>query len=144
MPFVKVDFVAVDKKNEVHINALYKIIREREFNISNVEIPDFNEHKSFVENISYRKWKLIFIDDQLLGNYYINYENYIGINLLTNNINYYRLIIEKILSLESPLPEIKSVRNRDFLINVSPQNKTLNEVLTMLNFKHIQNTYLCN
>ena len=123
---------------------LEKLLGKAQEVLSNVEIPDFNDHKSFVEHISYRKWKLIFLDDQLLGNYYINYENYIGINLLTNNIYYYRLIIEKILSLESPLPEIKSIRNRDFLINVSPQNKTLNEVLTMLNFKHIQNTYLCN
>lgn len=140
---MKVDFVAVDKKNEVHINSLYKIIREREFNISNIEIPDFNDHKSFVENISYRKWNLIFIDDELLGNYYINYENYLGINLLTNSINHYKVIIEKILSIESPLPEIKSIRNKDFLINVPPQNKSLNEVLKILNFKHIQNTYLC-
>lgn len=140
---MKVDFVEVDKKNEVHINSLYRIIREREFNISNIEMPDFNDHKSFVENISYRKWNLIFIDDQLVGNYYINYENYIGINLLTKSINYYKIILEKILSNESPLPEIKSIRNRDFLINVSPQNKSLNKVLRMLNFKHIQNTYLC-
>ncbi len=140
---MKIDFVAVDKKNEVHINSLYKIIIEREFNISNVELPNFNDHKSFVENINYRKWNLIFIDNQLIGNYYINYENYIGINLLTNSIKYYRIIIEKIISIERPLPEIKSLRNRDFLINVSPQNKSLNEVLRMLNFKHIQNTYLC-
>tara|TARA_B100000886_G_C20413966_1_gene488408 strand:- start:189 stop:614 length:426 start_codon:yes stop_codon:yes gene_type:complete len=140
---LKIDFVAVDKKNEVHINSLYKIIIEREFNISNVELPNFNDHKSFVENINYRKWNLIFIDNQLIGNYYINYENYIGINLLTNSIKYYRIIIEKIISIERPLPEIKSLRNRDFLINVSPQNKSLNEVLRMLNFKHIQNTYLC-
>ena len=140
---MKVDFVEVDKKNELHINLLYRIIREREFNISNIEMPDFKDHKSFVENISYRKWNLIFIDDQLVGNYYINYENYIGINLLTNSLSHYRIIIEKILSNESPLPEIKSIRNRDFLINVSPQNKSLNEVLRMLNFKHIQNTYLC-
>lgn len=140
---MKVNFVAVDKKNEFHINSLYKIIREREFNISNVELPNFKDHKFFVENINYRKWNLIFIDDQLIGNYYINYENHIGINLITNSINYYRIIIEKIISIERPLPEIKSYRNRDFVINVSPQNKSLIEVLRMLNFKHIQNTYLC-
>ena len=140
---MKLDFVEVDKKNEVHINSLYRIITEREFNISNIEMPDFKNHKLFVENINYRKWNLIFIDDQLVGNYYINYENYIGINLLTDSLNHYRIIIEKILSNESPLPEIKSIRNREFLINVSPQNKSLNKVLRMLNFKHIQNTYLC-
>ena len=140
---MKIDFIAVDKKNKIHIDSLYKIIREREFNISNTELPDYNDHKSFVENINYRKWNLIYSDEHLIGNYYINYENLIGINLITNSIDYYSIIIKKILSIESPLPEIKSVRNRYFVINASPQNKYLNEALRLLNFKHIQNTYLC-
>ena len=140
---MKIDFIAVDKKNKLHIDYLYKIIREREFNISNIELPDYNDHKYFVENINYRKWNLIFSNDHLIGNYYISYENFIRINLITNSINYYSIIIKKILLIESPLPEIKSIRNRDFLINVSPQNKYLNEALRLLNFKHIQSTYLC-
>ena len=115
---MKIDFIAVDKKNKIHIDSLYKIIREREFNISNTELPDYNDHKSFVENINYRKWNLIYSDEHLIGNYYINYENLIGINLITNSIDYYSIIIKKILSIESPLPEIKSVRNRYFVINI--------------------------
>ena len=92
---MKIDFIAVDKKNKLHIDYLYKIIREREFNISNIELPDYNDHKYFVENINYRKWNLIFSNDDLIGNYYISYENFIGINLITNSINYYSIIIKK-------------------------------------------------
>ncbi len=140
---MKLKFESVDKNNKMHIDLLYRILKKRKFNISHKEMPDFNAHKSFVENINYRKWNLIYDDDQLIGNYYINYENFIGINLLINNTNHYRTIIEEILLTENPLPEIKSIRNNDFLINVSPNNKFLNEALRLLNCKHIQSTYIC-
>lgn len=140
---MKLRFVEVDKFNKIHIDLLYEILKKREYNISHREFPDYNTHKLFVENINYRKWNLIYNDDQLIGNYYINYENFIGINLLVNNIYYYQIIIKEILSIEIPLPEIKSKRNKYFLINSSPQNKFLNDALKLLNFRHIQSTYLC-
>ena len=140
---MKLRFVEVDKFNKIHIDSLYEILKKRQYNISHRELPDYNTHKLFVENINYRKWNLIYNDDQLIGNYYINYENFIGINLLVNNIYYYQIIIKEILSIESPLPEIKSKRNKYFLINSSPQNKFLNDALKLLNFRHIQSTYLC-
>jgi len=140
---VKLRFVEVDKFNKIHIDLLYEILKKRQHNISHIELPDFNTHKLFVENINYRKWNLIYNKDQLIGNYYINYENFIGINLLVNNIYYYQIIIKEILSIENPLPEIKSIRNKYFLINSSPQNKFLNDALKLLNFRQIQSTYLC-
>ena len=140
---MKLRFVEVDKFNKIHIDSLYEILKKRQYNISHRELPDYNTHKLIVENINYRKWNLIYNDDQLIGNYYINYENFIGINLLVNNIYYYQIIIKEILSIESPLPEIKSKRNKYFLINSSPQNKFLNDALKLLNFRHIQSTYLC-
>lgn len=140
---MKLRFLEVDKFNKIHIDLLYEILKKRQYNISHRELPDYNTHKLFVENINYRKWNFIYNDDQLIGNYYINYENFIGINLLVNNIYYYQIIIKEILSIENPLPEIKSIRNKYFLINSSPQNKFLNDALKLLNFRHIQSTYLC-
>ena len=140
---MKLRFLEVDKFNKIHIDLLYEILKKRQYNISHRELPDYNTHKLFVENINYRKWNFIYNDDQLIGNYYINYENFIGINLLVNNIYYYQIIIKEILSIESPLPEIKTIRNKYFLINSSPQNKFLNDALKLLNFRHIQSTYLC-
>ena len=140
---MKLRFLEVDKFNKIHIDLLYEILKKRQYNISHRELPDYNTHKLFVDNINYRKWNFIYNDDQLIGNYYINYENFIGINLLVNNIYYYQIIIKEILSIENPLPEIKSIRNKYFLINSSPQNKFLNDALKLLNFRHIQSTYLC-
>ncbi len=107
-------------------------------------MPDYQSHLDFVQNNNYRKWILIYKERNLFGSYYITFDNFIGINLISNNTNDYKSLIEIILVSENPLPEIKSVRNSNFLINASPHNKSLINALEILKFKHIQTTYLCN
>ena len=36
------------KKIDAHIDALYVILKNRKFNISNNSLPSFNEHKLFI------------------------------------------------------------------------------------------------
>ncbi len=137
------NFTDIDKKNKTHIDFLYEILQKRSHNISHRKMPEYNSHCNFVENHKYRKWKLIFKKGKLFGSYYITFENCIGINLLSNNTKAYKNLIENIISFETPLPEIKSFRNKYFLINSSPDNISLINALKTLNYKHIQLTYLC-
>ena len=77
---------------------------------------------------------IIFRNDKYYGTYYLRRDNYIGINLLTSIEYDYFLIIKYILSLEKPLKEIKSIRNKFFLINTNPNNKPLLRAIKRFNF----------
>ena len=136
-------FVKVNKESQEHIFKLYEILKKRKFNISNTEIPSYEEHKNFVKSNKYRKWVMIFKEDKSYGTYYLRRDNYIGINLLTSIEYEYFLIIKHILSLEKPLKEIKSLRNKFFLINSNPNNKALLQAIKKFDFMHIENSYLC-
>tara|TARA_B100000282_G_scaffold78280_1_gene54212 strand:- start:85 stop:540 length:456 start_codon:yes stop_codon:yes gene_type:complete len=136
-------FVKVNKENQNHISILYEILKKRKFNISNIEIPSYEQHVNFVKSNRYRKWVIIFKNDKSYGTYYLRRDNYIGINLLTSIEYDYFLIIKYILSLEKPLKEIKSIRNKFFLINTNPNNKPLLRAIKRFNFLHVENSYLC-
>ena len=107
-------------------------------------MPNFYDHKNFVLNNKYRKWCLIYKNTNLIGSYYITFENFIGLNLSLCNVNDYIDLIKNILLKNKPLPEIKSERNKYFSINITPNNHKFIDAIKLLNFKHIQNTYLCN
>ena len=136
-------FIKVNKDSQNHISILYEILKKRKFNISNLEIPSYEQHVNFVKSNKYRKWVIIFRNDKYYGTYYLRRDNYIGINLLTSIENDYFLIIKYILSLEKPLKEIKSIRNKFFLINTNPNNKPLLRAIKRFNFLHVENSYLC-
>ena len=137
-------FVKVNVDNKEHLKLLYKILKKRKYNISNKQIPEYDKHVDFVRNINYRKWFLIFKENNIFGTYYITKNNYISINLLSPKSNDYLEVIKFILSKFKPLKEIKSIRNKDFLVNTNPRNIGLIKALKDLNFEHIENSYLCN
>ena len=87
-------FVKVDKESQEHIFKLYEILKQRKFNISNTEIPSYEQHENFVKSNKYRKWVIIFKKDKYYGTYYLRRDNYIGINLLTSIEYEYFLIIK--------------------------------------------------
>ena len=78
-----------------------------------------------------------------IGTFYITFDNYIGINLIEATYKDYINVIKYILDSETPLEEIKSVRNKNFLINTNPENLVFKKAIKELNFVHLQNTYLC-
>ncbi len=132
------------EKVKSHIDLLYDLLEKREFNISHNFLPDYKSHKEFVENYIYRVWKLVYEGENLIGTYYITYENFLGINLISSDYLDYEEVIKYVLKNETPLEEIKSTRNKNFLINVNPDNLIFKKALNKLNFKLIQNTYLCS
>ena len=137
-------FKKIDKNNDKDIKELFDLIKVRKYKISHTNEPNFKDHKNFVKNNPYRKWMFIFKDNSIIGSFYITFENYIGINIVIDNKNLYLKTITLLLSEFKPLPEIKSIRNKFFLFNSSPENKEYIKALEELNMNHIQNTYSSN
>lgn len=121
--------IKVDPNNHLHIESLYSFLKDRKFNISHNDLPNYETHLEFVKNNPYRKWFLVSFDLKLIGSVYILYDNGIGIDL---NAKYYFLIkeiIKQINIITKPLNSIKSIRTDKFHINISPLNKELNKKL---------------
>ena len=128
---------------EDQVKILYKLLKKRKFKISHKTIPSYENHKKFVYSNPYRKWFLIKFDESYLGNFYLTYQNIIGINLINYDDNAQLLSILKfIIEKYKPLKEIPSIRNSNFLINTSPSNLELNKKLKKMGYQVIQNTYL--
>ena len=129
------------KKNDVHIKALYELLKNRKFNISNHNLPTFREHKLFVINNPYRAWYLIEVNNLFVGTMYLLKDNCIGIYVEDQNKYVIEKIIDWVLRNKKPLPAIKSVRAPDFHINIAPNNKILSSVLRKMGATPIQLTY---
>ena len=129
--------------NKSQINILFELLKERSNNISHSSETSFEEHKSFVEKHPYRVWYLLTRHDLPIGSIYLTNENSIGINMnQLIDVNDIQSIFEFVQSNYSPLPAIKSIRRKDFHINVSPENQNLLDCLKSLNKKEIQSTFL--
>ena len=129
------------KKTDEHVEVLYELIKNRKFNISNNKLPNFSEHKSFVINNPYRAWYLIEVDKLVVGTVYILKNNCIGIFVKRQDQYLIKKTVEWVLRNKKPLPEIKSVRPKNFYINVAPNNKILSSALEDIGAIKIQVTY---
>ena len=126
-----------------HINELYNLLKKRNFNISHVEKTTFKEHKKFVINNPYRNWYIIKNKDKYIGSVYLKYDNSIGINIIIkSSVKLIEEIINFIKSLNKPLSEKKSLRYKDFFINVPLDNVTMKQILEKLGYKQSQSTFI--
>jgi hypothetical protein len=130
------------KPSNKHIEILYNLLKQRVHNISHDQIPSFEEHKSFVLNHPYRKWFLVKSNDIYFGSIYVLDDNCIGINMDTDNIDIIKKSIHWILTEIKPLPDIKSIRNKNFHININPNDKKMANLLNDLNADLIEHTYI--
>ena len=73
-------------------------------------MPDFNQHAEFVSNHPYQKWWIVRKENELIGSVYITTENAVGINLTCDNTDFCKEIISWVISENTPLPPIPSVR----------------------------------
>ena len=138
---VFINFLKVDIDDESHHRILYKILKSRKYNISNDNKFNYEEHKDFVLKNPYHKWYLILNNKEILGSFYITFDNNIGISLISEEKYFYKEIITQIVSIHKPNPGIKSVRSKYFTFNVNPENHKIQEVFKELGFKKIQTTY---
>ncbi len=133
--------IKVNKKLELHINFLYKILKKKNFNISHEIVPELKDHKEFVYNHPYRQWLIVSRENIFIGAVYLTKDNVIGINLPQASIDDYFNLINLIVQNYKPLKQVKSVKSKYFLINTHPKNNILIKALEKLNMKFIQKTY---
>jgi hypothetical protein len=129
-------------KSEKNIEALYKLLNERHYNISHQSLTSFNEHKLFVLNHPYRKWFLIIEKKIVIGSIYILKNNGIGININNGDEVLIRESLEWVLANFEPLSEIKSIRSKYFNISIHPENETMSRLLSKLNSELVEHTYI--
>lgn len=134
----------VNPNSSEHIELLYKLLINKKHNISHKSVPYFEEHISFVRSNPYRYWYLININHKVTGSIYFGNDNSVGINLFEPKVETYKDIIEIIKEKHKPLAPLKSIRNKNFVINVSIDNKILKEALKEIKIPKISSTYLIN
>lgn len=132
------------KKTEEHAAVLYRLLKKRldSHNISNANLPTYEEHELFVFSNPYRAWYLIQYEKNYVGSFYLLKSNSVGIFLIPKHINFFPLVIEFLMSRYKPLPLIKSVRAPFFSINISPENADLIKAIENFGGKLVQQTYV--
>ncbi len=136
-----IKLIRVQKKRK-HIEFLYDLLKKKKFFISHTNIPSYEEHRIFVENHPYRKWFLIKFENYNIGSIYLNNDNSIGINFLENFQHLIKESLEIVLENYNPLPELKSIRNGSYHINIANGDLKLLHEIKKLNIKKLQTTYV--
>ena len=78
---------------------------KRIHNISNVEIPTFEEHCEFVSSHPYLFWYIVRNrNGEAIGDVYIMETNCVGINLISPSPRNIKAVIEYIKKNHNPLP----------------------------------------
>ncbi len=130
--------------SEKHIYALYQLLKKRPdyHKISSSELPDFKKHKNFVLNHPYRSWFLVSEKNLFVGSIYLTFQNVIGIYLNEEKLDNFEDCLNCIRENFFPLDFIPSVRNSNFLINVSSQNNYYEKLLLNYGAKEIEKTFI--
>ena len=139
-----ISLVQVEEKNVVHTKILFEFLKKKKYNISHNNFIDFEDHSQLVSKHPYRKWFLIKDKIRFIGSIYVTYENTIGINIITNEDNLLKECLDNLFKIIKPLPPLPSIRNKNFLVNISPENKFLKKALLKIGSTKIQETYVIN
>ena len=129
------------ESNEKYFHILYKLLQDRKFSISHENLPTFEDHKEFVKTNPYKYWYIILNENEIIGSFYINYDNSIGLNLIYQNKQILKDIINFIKNKFKPEKPKKSLIARNFYINVSNQNEELIKIFEELDILKIQISY---
>ncbi|MFC3122160.1 hypothetical protein [Agaribacter flavus] len=126
---------------DAHAHALYELLLARKHLISHTNTVTLDEHLAFCTQHPYREWLVVFDNDELIGSVYLSHTNHIGINLNADTECHYNAVIDYILANFKPSPAQASVVPAEFVINVPPTNKALENTLISRTAHLIQKTY---
>ena len=116
-------------------------MENRQHNISHSKLPSYENHKKFVLSHPYKVWYLVFKKSKVVGNFYIKYDNSIGLNLLIQNIELVEFIINYIRNEYKPEKAIPSLIPPYFYFNISKNNVELDIIFKKLNINSFQVSY---
>ena len=137
-PLKKITFKTVDESDS---EVLYKLLIDRKFSISHQDLPSLSDHNKFVKSKPYLHWIIIFESNIPVGSYYIQNNNSIGINLISQNKRVILETLKNIKSNFSPHEEKKSKIPPYFYINVPYGNEKLKNILIDLQNIPIQTSF---
>lgn len=124
------------------VEALYKLLTQREHNISHKQDVSYDEHELFVRGNPYRAWYIVKLNGAAVGSFYVSNENTIGINIeKCEDIRLISEVLTYVMQNYQPLEAIPSVRSKAFAINVAPGNHSLLDALRTLGAELAQVTY---
>jgi len=129
------------ESTDKYFEILFKLLKDRKFSISHENLPNFEDHKEFVKNNPYKYWYIVLNGNEIIGSFYIKYDNSIGLNLVYQNKKILNDIISFIKNTFKPEEPQKSLIAKDFYINVSNKNNELIKILDELNILKIQVSY---
>ena len=129
--------IGEDKQKEM----LFNLLKKRKYNISHAELPDIKKHNTFVDNHPYREWFIVSRGKELLGTFYIKFDNSIGINIIEQNIENIELILNFIKKNFSPNKEVSSMVPAFFYINIASDNSELQDIMNKVNVRKLQISY---
>ena len=126
-----------------HEGFLYQLLKKRKANysISHSELPTLKNHKKFISKNPYRYWFIIELQEKFVGSAYISKNNSIAIHLMEERKKIYEEVLLFFNKNIKPLKEIPSIRSREFIINLSINNKFYANIIKKLGGEKIQETY---
>ena len=124
--------------SDSQVRFLYELLKLRKYNISHKKMPDFLDHKKFVEKNPYKYWYIIQLNKKFLGSFYIKSDNSIGLNLIDYSKILIKETIEFIRNNFTPERETPSIVPPYFYLNTSSDNKKLHYILKELKLVSIQ------
>ena len=133
----------VDGTDE-QIEILYDLLKKRKYSISHTELPSFSDHREFVDKNPYRYWFLIYLSEEILGNFYIQFDNSIGINIVNPKSDTVNEVIGFIKRNFKPQKAVLSKIPPYFHVNVPESNAEMKSILDALALSPIQITYKLN
>lgn len=120
--------------SENQIKDLYTMLNSRQYNISHCE-TSYNKHIDFVKNNPYRDWFIISFNNDFIGNFYLQNDNSIGVNLCVEcDSDILTRIISFVKNNFQPLDGIPSTRYEGFFINVAFNNSKMINILSDLGY----------
>jgi len=123
------------------ISNLYQLLKDRNFSISHENLPSYSDHENFVKNAPYRFWYIIKYSDEVIGSFYLKWDNSIGINLNKAEKNLVVEIINHVRASLEPMPEVPSFTPNYFYLNVSVHNQNLIDIIEELGEERLQVSY---
>ena len=82
-----------------------------------------------MERHPYRYWLLVEFDGRYVGTLYVSYLNSIGVFLIDEVVDLLPEVIKFTKKNYRPLSEIPSKRQKEFTINISPENTRFIDIL---------------
>ncbi len=127
--------------SDEQIEVLYDQLKNREYDISHKFLPRFQDHIKFVKSHPYLHWVMILKDGSPIGNFYIQEDNSVGLNITEPSLSLISEVLAYICENFSPRNEVKSKVPPYFYVNVPYKNEKLGELLVILNAVPIQISY---